>query len=373
MKKLTTDEFIQKAQRVHGNKYDYSKVNYKGSLNTVTIICKIHGEFLQNPYNHLAGNNCSLCKSHPNTSTISKFITKSNNIHNFKYDYSKFIYVNNYTKGIIICPKHGEFLQHANSHLSGRGCKKCSPDLISQKNKKTLEDFVNRANKVHNNLYDYSVSNYIGCMEKIKIKCNKCNKIFWQISNDHLNGSGCPMCYGMYKSNEEFIEECKQVHGNIYDYTATKYENSCLEISITCKKHGTFVQRAYSHLAGHKCPKCTIKISKPEIEFLNHINIDNSNRQKYVCRYKVDGIKNNKIFEFLGDYWHGNLNKYLATDINQRCKLTFKQLYEKTILKFQNLKLAGFCVYYIWESDWNKWYKNKQLSFPIKKFKFNEI
>lgn len=93
MKKLTTDEWISKAIKVHSNKYDYSKVEYKGSKQKVCIICPEHGEFQQTPNNHLNGQKCPKCAIESNSDihryTLNQFIEKANSIHNNKYDYSK--------------------------------------------------------------------------------------------------------------------------------------------------------------------------------------------------------------------------------------------------------------------------------------------
>ena len=121
----STEEFIQKAHKVHGDKYDYSKVEYVGALTKVCIICPEHGEFWQIPSAHLRGQGCPKCKAKKQTCTTDEFIAKAKKIHGDKYDYSKVNYVNRKTKVCIICPKHGEFWQTPNHHLSGCGCPKC--------------------------------------------------------------------------------------------------------------------------------------------------------------------------------------------------------------------------------------------------------
>ena len=124
-KKKTKEEFIAKAKLVHGDKYDYSKVEYVGALTKVCIICPKHGEFCQEANSHLRGQGCPKCKYEKQTCTTDEFIAKAKKIHGDKYDYSKVEYVNDRTKVCIICPKHGEFWQTPNHHLSGCGCPKC--------------------------------------------------------------------------------------------------------------------------------------------------------------------------------------------------------------------------------------------------------
>jgi hypothetical protein len=120
----TTEEFIRRAKKVHGDKYDYSKVEYKGTHTKVCIICPIHGEFFQTPNNHLHGQGCLACGGRKQL-TKEEFIQKAREVHGDKYDYSKVEYVNKNTKVKIICPIHGEFEQEPNSHLEGKGCPNC--------------------------------------------------------------------------------------------------------------------------------------------------------------------------------------------------------------------------------------------------------
>ena len=126
MKKITTKDFIEKAKQIHGDKYDYSKVEYVNYKTKVCIICPKHGEFWQNPHHHLSRKQgCHLCNGGVNLNT-EEFIDKAKKIHGDKYDYSKVKYIDNRTKVCIICPEHGEFWQTPNCHLNGQGCPKCN-------------------------------------------------------------------------------------------------------------------------------------------------------------------------------------------------------------------------------------------------------
>jgi hypothetical protein len=123
------DEFLKALKKIHGNTYDYSKVEFPWD-NTgckITIICPNHGEFQQTVYSHMYGSNCPQCarlKCIP-VKTTERFISDSIQVYTNKYDYSKTVYVNFRTKVIIICPEHGEFLQTPDYHLKGLGCLKC--------------------------------------------------------------------------------------------------------------------------------------------------------------------------------------------------------------------------------------------------------
>lgn len=122
MRKLTKEQFIEKAIEIHGNKYDYSKVNYIDAKTKVCIVCPEHGDFLQLPYNHLNGNGCPSCARHK--WDTDSFIKKAMEVHGDKYDYSKTEFKSTREKVCIICPEHGEFWQYPLSHLNGNGCGK---------------------------------------------------------------------------------------------------------------------------------------------------------------------------------------------------------------------------------------------------------
>lgn len=121
--------------------------------------------------------------------TQEEYINRCNHIHNHKYDYTNTVYTNKRSKVKITCPVHGEFKQLANNHLVGRGCQKCDHD----NRKMSLADFITRANKKHNLKYDYSMTSYSNIRTSVEISCPK-HGIFIQVPNDHLKGSGCPIC-----------------------------------------------------------------------------------------------------------------------------------------------------------------------------------
>lgn len=121
--KSKTSDFISKAKLIHGDKYDYSKVNYVNSKIKINIICPKHGEFHQTPNSHLQGQGCPKCVGLNKTND--EWIDEARAIHHDKYDYSNVIYINAKTKINIICPIHGEFSQTPSAHLDGHGCPKC--------------------------------------------------------------------------------------------------------------------------------------------------------------------------------------------------------------------------------------------------------
>lgn len=183
---ITTDDIIKKFTHIHGDKYDYSLVDYSKAKTPVIIICPTHGEFKQTPDSHIKGSRCPSCVSRLKI-TKEIFITRSNEIHNNKYDYSKIGNVLG-KRVTIICPIHGEFEQLIHSHLGGRGCYKCSGKMNIGH-----EEFVRRAENIHGDKYDYTESVYKNGRTSVEIICRKHGK-FTQIADKHLSGQGCPKC-----------------------------------------------------------------------------------------------------------------------------------------------------------------------------------
>jgi len=268
----TKEIFIEKARKVHGDKYDYSKVEYINSQTKVCIICPEHGEFWQEPSAHLRGYCCPKCGNF-NRGRYKRFnkvdfIQKAKEVHGNKYDYSKVEYVNAQTKICIICPEHGEFWQIPMGHLKGEGCPKCSGRNFD------TEDFIREAKKIHGDKYDYSKVEYIKMHDKVCIICPEHGE-FWQTPSKHLLGQGCPECgktKNRYKtSKEDFIEKVQKIHNNKYDYSKVELNGLSNKIDIICPKHGIFKQIAYDHINGHGCPYCGMLISNLEIELYNYL------------------------------------------------------------------------------------------------------
>jgi len=291
MEKLTKEKFIERAKEVHGNKYDYSKVEYINSQTKICIICPEHGEFWQKPNSHLLGYGCNKCaiekRSKLATKTTDSFIERAKKLHGDKYDYSKVDYKGKDMNVCIICPKHGEFWQTPHNHLSGAGCPKCKNEYISKKYSDTTETFIEKAKKVHGDKYDYSKVNYINSRTKVCIVCPEHGE-FWQRPNNHLNGWGCSKCSGSEKkTTKTYIEQAKLVHGDKYDYSELEYINNKTKVQIICKEHGVFETYPNHHLyMGIGCPKCTIyKLEKEVMDMLDEMKI------KYIWQYKPEWLK----------------------------------------------------------------------------------
>ena len=181
-----TKEFIEKATKKHKGIYSYENTIIY-SQKKVIITCQKHGNFEQCPYNHLNGQGCRKCSNNKSLTT-EEFIIKAKNIQGERYDYSKVIYINSYTKVIITCPKHGDFEQRPTDHLRGHCCSICF------RNKKlTTKEFIERANNIHNRTYEYKKTICQNTRTKVIITCRK-HGDFYQRPTDHLNGQGCRKC-----------------------------------------------------------------------------------------------------------------------------------------------------------------------------------
>ena len=365
MRKTTIEEFIEKARKIHGNKYDYSKVEYIDANTKVCIICPIHGEFWMTPANHLYGQGCKLCNNIKRyklrRKTLEQFIKEAKTIHGDKYDYSKVNYINTDTKVCIICPEHGEFWQTPYHHLHSKGCNICSG-----KTQKTTKQFIEEARKVHGDKYDYSKVEYVNASTKVCIIC-PIHGEFWQNPANHLQGQGCPACGNVkHKTTEDFIKEARKVHGDKYDYSKVEYKNANTKVCIICPIHGEFWQTPHMHLQGKGCKKCSIE------------NIVAKTTQKASCLFegkakKIHGDKYDYskvnyinahtkvciICPIHGEFWQ-TPNDHLSGGGCLKCS---ESMIEKTIrlfLEYNNIK-------YIKEKRFN-WMKLYRLDFYLPEY-----
>ena len=190
--KYTQEEIIEQFKAVHGDKYDYSLVVFKTVSDKVDIICPKHGVFQMTPTAHRLGQNCPMCVGRYRTTE--SLISEFREVHGDKYDYSKVKFVKMHEKVCIICPEHGEFWQTPSKHLTKKqGCPKCGKRSMANKQKLTLEEWIERAKKMHKNKYDYSKVKFDKLHDKVTIICPKHGE-FEQFAYDHLNGHGCNKC-----------------------------------------------------------------------------------------------------------------------------------------------------------------------------------
>lgn len=314
---MTTEEFINKAKNVHGDKYDYSSTEYTSSTAKVCIICPKHGNFYQLPNVHLENHGCPICgkeekakRNKWNKETFDKFLQGK---YNGKYKVvTEFLGLN---KNIEIeCQDHGNFITTPQNIINGKICSQC------KKEKKFLE-LTEKANKLYNNKYKYCIDSFTNSTTKTKIICPIHGEFFMDM-HTHLKGQGCPKC-GVEKRSKtktsntgEFVIKAGIIHNSLYSYDNVEYIGYKDKIKITCPIHGDFEQTPNAHLSGCGCPKCNSNsISNGEKEIYEYIKNLLPNEtiiqrdRNTISPQELDiYIPSKKIaIEYDGLYWHSEI------------------------------------------------------------------
>jgi len=387
MKKLSQDEFLISCKEKHNNIYDYSLVEYKNIRSKIIIICNKHGKFLQNSKNHKNGQGCPKCAGrglskeeyiqecnrneykYLQIGTCKDYIViknKNNNIvyrqqyghhlngktptqiekkslfkkltiiHNNKYSYfseKDFLYNNDRIE--LKDNISGDIFRYRiDRHLSGM-----------EPNKVTLNRFIIKSNKVHNNKYDYTKVKFKKGKDSIIIICPEHGE-FPQVVSNHMNlKDGCPDCATNKKWNiNDLIKKFNSIHFNKYDYSLLEYNGIMRKIKIVCSEHGEFVQTASKHLIGQGCPQCSYTSKGEDYikKYLNENNIEYIQQQGFDdCRYinklnfdfylpeynlciEFDGIQH-----FRPVYFFGGKEEFIQTKL--RDKFKNKWCYENNV------------------------------------------
>lgn len=306
--------------------------------------------------------------------TTEGFIKKAINLHGNLYDYSLAEYISGVTKTKIICKKHGIFKLapsqhlHIRKNLPLRGCPKCSIEKRVAARTKTKEQFIIDAQKIHGKIYDYSLVNYKSSSKQVIIICRKHGQ-FKQKPVNHLEENGCNDCgrertiESRRMDKEDYIRKVSLIHKNKYNYSNINTISSLKNIPIICPIHGLFEQNVHVHLRGSGCSKCSSNVSHMSQKWLDLHKIPDDKEHREVrlklkdgSFIKVDGFKKetNTIYEFYGDFFHGNPNvkRFKPNDVNPINKTKYKDLYIKTKNKEQKIKSNGYNLTVIWEKDW---------------------
>ena len=346
------EEFIKRAKEIHGDRYDYSKVDYKNNSTPVTIICPIHGEFKQKPINHLRGNNCPKCSHRSTKYTNEEFKERLKEIYGGTLDYSKDITYNGKKSNITLyCKEHGEFTKKASLVLQGHGCPKCTFKKKGDVHRLSTEEFIRKAREIHGDRFDYSKTEYKSMREPVTITC-KIHGDFKQTPMSHLIGNGCQKCGIENRSEifrlpkEEFVKRSNKVHNSKYDYSLVEYNNIHEKVKIICPIHGEFIQEAKLHMEGCGCPKCNSSKSEKEIEILlqeNNIN--------YIWQYKNKEIFGLKSID------------YYLTDYNIAIECQGIQHFKPT--KFGHKEESQYSFEYVISNDLNKYNECKNNHIDI--------
>ena len=345
------ENFINNANNIHNNKYDYSLVDYKGSNIKVEIICPIHGIFKQTPSSHIQNHGCKECDTDRKRNNLrlshEEVIRRFKEIHGDLYDYSKVNYISCFDNITVTCKLHGDFTTTYSKHyLAGSGCYLCNGGVSL-----TTKEVVRRFTSVHNNIYDYSKFNYINAKTKGEIICLKHGSFFQNYIDHYHNSHGCPKCANNYSpNNNEILLLCNELHNNKYDYSLVEYNGAHSNIEIICPTHGIFTQTPSNHIHNKNgCPKCSSHVSNTQREIYEYIfqyNQDTilEDRTTYPNLYLDITIPSKQLaIEYNGIYWH-TIND---SNISSRYKLN-NHLKDKLLLA----KKYGLRVINIYEDEW---------------------
>lgn len=286
-------------------------------------------------------------------------------------DLTEFEYVTAKTKSKTRCKIHDiEIANTADALMSGiKRCSKCKSDSIKQAQTYSLELCLEKFRQTHGSKYNYSLVEYSNIKEKVKIICPD-HGIFEQNPQSHWNGHGCtkPGCgyQNLRRSVDDFVDEATSLHNGRYDYSDVKYVNNYTAVKIKCFEHGVFEMPPKIHIFEQRgCPSCFLgNRSWLETSWLDSINVPYDCRQKRLScgskNFLVDAKIGNRVYEFWGDFWHGNPKVFVPTDRNRKNGKTFGELYQKTQEKRKRILESGYELVEIWEDDYVQQYNQRK-------------
>lgn len=243
--KPTQTNYIERVALAHNDLYQYERTVFKDHLSDIIVTCLLHGDFEIQAGRHLyVKRGCPKCSNKYRPSTA-EFIERSNVVHANKYDYTKTVYVNNKTKVTVTCAEHGDFsvspIKHS-TDSSATGCPICARAHCGAYHKNDTNWFIENANNVHDNKYDYSKVVYASFHKKVEIVCPT-HGSFFQTAGSHVhNGNGCPGCYkaqdvegGYGATRFKNHPEIKELPGILYIIKCSSEEEEFVKIGITRK------------------------------------------------------------------------------------------------------------------------------------------
>jgi len=215
------------------------------------------------------------------------------------------------------------------------------------------------------------IGTYVNAQSNTQFQCEVCKHAWAAKTSSILNGgNGCPKCANKLRLTNSTVDERLQGRtikriGDVIT-THTKIEFECQKCACTWLASPNNVLN-YNKTG---CPKCGRNISNSEIQWLDLIGVPRESKYRQVQltignnTLKVDGYisETNTVYEFWGDYWHGNPAKFNANDINKRAKKTYGELYKDTTRKRQIIIDAGYNLIEIWESSWKQMVKNAKIN-----------
>jgi len=289
-RRSNSKEFIQKAIKIHGDRYDYNNVVYKSAKEHVDVTCRVHGDFSVSPSNHLSNKRgCPDCAGHKSRAGIlnlsrrvsqSEFLTRAKNAHTGKnYNFDKAIYITQNDNVIVTCPLHGDFKIRPYNLWNGGGCFLCAVDKNSQNQLRDWEFLKEELSLLHEYKYEYSNTLFNGMNYHFNVECNIHGEFRILPTNHLYRKGGCPDCklinFGARSSkintynNQVLISKFNEIHADFYDYSKVIHTHINDEVIIICKEHGEFKQIPRNHLQGKGCRECGRKSAADKIRLTN--------------------------------------------------------------------------------------------------------
>ena len=355
--------FIQKAHKIHGDKYDYCKVEYVNNNTKVFIICPIHGEFWQTPNHHLSGQGCPKCSGNVKKTT-EQFIAKAKEIYGDRYNYSKVKYINAKTKVCIICPTHGEFYIRPDNFINlKKSCPRCSQEKRDSKQLyKNGQEFIKQCKEKYGDKFLWDKIVYNGKRKKMKFYID--NEKYIEMFPDNFLASN-----SLFKTKKvklknikdkifrqnQFIEKAKKKYNDRYDYSKVKYVNNNTKVCIICPVHGEFYVKPSTFISKRYrgCPlclkenfrekqkenfiKCAKKIHKNKYDYSKFKYINAHSKAIVIC--PVHG-------EFLISHGH-----HVSGEGCPKCKQSFLEREVSLLLEKNNISFIQDKQFYIFKKQ----------------------
>lgn len=269
-KQYFLDKLIRDRPSVFENyNYDFLPPEFKAH-DKIAIDCYKHGVFYQKACSHLFSAGCPECSkervAQSQTLTTEDFIYKSKSKFGEKFGYEKTRYIKQGHDLTITCPHHGDIVLKPEKHFWTKyGCHKCDFEIPrAERRNKAIKE----AERVHKGKFDYSKVIYVNSVRPVEIVC-PIHGSFWQSMSTHIVCPiACPKCSREADrgTSADFVTKAKEIHGEHYDYGKVEYKTAVSMVTITCKKHGDFNQRANSHLSGNGCKKCFLERNRGNTE-----------------------------------------------------------------------------------------------------------
>ena len=297
-KKTDLKSFVKRARKIHGNKYCYALVKFKDLNDDIEIICLKHGVIKQKASNHLTGKGCKYCAIDEQKISKEEFIEKAKKIHGDKYDYSNIPDRVSAEEEIeIFCNECNSYFKSSRRKImmADTPCSFCYSKLRGKQRTKTFEWFEKEIEKIHDNKYSLYKDKYLNTKTETVVFCKKCNKDFKIIPMHLLQGGGCQRCAietvakAKMLKQEDVEKEIKKACSDRYTFKPFKYDASRTVINFHCSKHDFNFQQSFAtyRANGICCPKCKPK-SKAELEVFDFLK---ENRINFRYNETMDGLK----------------------------------------------------------------------------------